>query len=83
VRHGHDGSGAIGQPAVFAIENGCIAPVLPDKTQLLADDLSSGAPWLPFREKAETQSEALPARPLVSLPAMLKPVPGKGAAAAR
>jgi N-acyl-D-amino-acid deacylase len=27
-----------------------VAPVLPDKTQLLADYLSGGAPWLPFRE---------------------------------
>jgi N-acyl-D-amino-acid deacylase len=27
-----------------------IAPVLPGKTQLLADYLSGGAPWLPFRE---------------------------------
>src|SRR6202140_2387286 len=26
------------------------APVLPGKTQLLADYLSGGAPWLPFRE---------------------------------
>src|SRR5712672_2649301 len=27
-----------------------VAPVLPGKTQLLADYLSGGAPWLPFRE---------------------------------
>ena len=27
-----------------------VAPVLPCKTQLLADYLSGGAPWLPFRE---------------------------------
>jgi len=27
-----------------------VAPVLPAKTQLLADYLSGGAPWLPFRE---------------------------------
>jgi N-acyl-D-amino-acid deacylase len=27
-----------------------VAPVLPEKTQLLADYLSGGAPWLPFRE---------------------------------
>jgi N-acyl-D-amino-acid deacylase len=27
-----------------------VAPVLPRKTQLLADYLSGGAPWLPFRE---------------------------------
>src|ERR1700757_1986916 len=27
-----------------------VAPVLPGKAQLLADYLSGGAPWLPFRE---------------------------------
>jgi N-acyl-D-amino-acid deacylase len=27
-----------------------VAPVLPEKSQLLADYLSGGAPWLPFRE---------------------------------
>jgi N-acyl-D-amino-acid deacylase len=27
-----------------------VAPVLPEKVQLLADYLSGGAPWLPFRE---------------------------------
>jgi N-acyl-D-amino-acid deacylase len=27
-----------------------VAPVLPGKTQLIADYLSGGAPWLPFRE---------------------------------
>jgi N-acyl-D-amino-acid deacylase len=27
-----------------------VAPVLPGKTQMLADYLSGGAPWLPFRE---------------------------------
>src|SRR5579862_3546432 len=27
-----------------------VAPVLPGKTKLLADYLSGGAPWLPFRE---------------------------------
>jgi N-acyl-D-amino-acid deacylase len=27
-----------------------VAPVLPGKTQILADYLSGGAPWLPFRE---------------------------------
>ena len=27
-----------------------VAPVLPGKTELLADYLSGGAPWLPFRE---------------------------------
>ena len=27
-----------------------VAPVLPGKTQLLADYLSGGAPWLPFKE---------------------------------
>src|SRR4029453_4262049 len=27
-----------------------VVPVLPGKTQLLADYLSGGAPWLPFRE---------------------------------
>jgi N-acyl-D-aspartate/D-glutamate deacylase len=27
-----------------------VAPVLPRKTELLADYLSGGAPWLPFRE---------------------------------
>jgi N-acyl-D-amino-acid deacylase len=27
-----------------------VAPVLPEKAQLLADYLSGGAPWLPFRE---------------------------------
>src|ERR1700752_403542 len=27
-----------------------VAPVLPGKTKILADYLSGGAPWLPFRE---------------------------------
>src|SRR5436853_6874446 len=38
-----------------------VAPVLPGKTQMLADYLSGGAPWLPFRE--------------VSFPDDLDPVP--------
>src|SRR5215831_9243736 len=32
-----------------------VAPVLPGKTQLLADYLSGGAPWLPFREMSFPQ----------------------------
>jgi N-acyl-D-amino-acid deacylase len=32
-----------------------VAPVLPGKTQLLADYLSGGAPWLPFRETSFPQ----------------------------
>src|ERR1051325_1860656 len=32
-----------------------VAPVLPGKTRLLADYLSGGAPWLPFREMSFSQ----------------------------
>src|SRR6266699_398971 len=32
-----------------------VAPVLPGKTQMLADYLSGGAPWLPFREVSFSQ----------------------------
>lgn len=32
-----------------------VAPVLPGKTKLLADYLSGGAPWLPFRETSFSQ----------------------------
>ena len=40
-----------------------VAPVLPGKTQLLADYLSGGAPWLPFREMSFPEYlDAFPAR---------------------
>src|SRR5215472_12414940 len=42
-----------------------VAPVLPGKAQLLADYLSGGAPWLPFREMSF--SEYLATFPAVSV----------------
>src|SRR5437660_981053 len=44
-----------------------VAPVLPGKTQLLADYLSGGAPWLPFREMGFSEYlDTFPARAVKS-----------------